>query len=263
MIQLRDQIGQILELTTSPKRIVSLVPSQTELLVSIGLENLLVGVTKFCVHPKRLLKEKTIVGGTKSVHLDKISQLKPDIILCNKEENTKEMVEALKAIAAVHTSDVISLQDHDQLIEQYGILFERQQAAKELLALIHQNVIALQDAVADLPIKKVAYLIWKKPYMAAGKDTFINTLLELCGFKNAIQGLDGRYPEVTPEHFKQLDYLLLSSEPYPFKLSDGHELEKHTNARVKLVDGEYFSWYGSRLVEACRYFIQLRKELEL
>ncbi|MEQ3655726.1 MAG: helical backbone metal receptor [Dokdonia sp.] len=263
MIHLKDQLGQELSLKDVPKRIVSLVPSQTELLVYLGLREELVGVTKFCVHPKGLKKEKTVVGGTKSVHYDKIASLQPDIILCNKEENTKEMVLALKEIAPVHTSDVITLEDHNELIRQYGKLFAKEAAARQLQDQLQLKITAFSKEIHSRPQPRVGYLIWKNPYMAAGNHTFINSILALCGFENGLKQLDGRYPELTLHQIQHLDYLLLSSEPFPFKEDDLQELTNQTEVPAVLVDGEYFSWYGSRLLQAFTYFEKLRKRLEL
>ncbi len=261
MMQLKDQIGQELTLKGTPKRIVSLVPSQTELLVYLGLEELLVGVTKFCVHPKHLLKTKQIVGGTKQVHFDKIGDLRPDIILCNKEENTETIVEEAGKIAPVHVSDVKTLSQALELIQQYGILFNKQHETNTLIA---QIVIAEQQfkkTVASKPNKKVAYFIWRKPWMVAGNDTFINTLLKLNGFTNVFKNTDGRYPEVQLSQLKEMDYVFLSSEPFPFKDKHIAEIQVFTSAKIILVDGEYFSWYGSRLLGAFEYFKSLAQKL--
>ncbi len=260
MITVVDQIGQKLHFTEIPKRIISLVPSQTELLVDLGLLDNIVGITKFCVHPKDLRKQKTIVGGTKQVDVHKIKSLAPDIILCNKEENTKEIVEKLSHIAPVHVSDVSTIDDTLSLIIQYGILFNKESSA-------HNMVFEIQQKLEEFTIKntpsvkrKCLYLIWKKPFMTVGKDTYINHLLELNGFENTIS--DDRYPEATIEQLKDPDYILLSSEPYPFTKKHIKEFQENTNAKILLVDGEYFSWYGSRLLGAFDYFTKLQLQLK-
>ncbi|WP_037315459.1 ABC transporter substrate-binding protein [Salegentibacter sp. Hel_I_6] len=248
-----DQLQRKISLPYIPKRIISLVPSQTELLVDLGLEENLVGVTKFCVHPKYLRKNKTMVGGTKQVKLEKIKALKPDIILCNKEENTKEMVEELEEIAPVHVSDIVKIEDAFELMLQYGEIFQKKALVGTMVNSVRDKIAVLQEKLRDKPVKKVAYFIWKKPLMVAGKDTFIDELLKLNKFENVF--IESRYPETTLEELKAKnpDLLLLSSEPFPFK-------EKHKeyfstlNAEIKLVDGEYFSWYGSRLIAAIDYF---------
>ncbi|WP_336375851.1 helical backbone metal receptor [Aureisphaera galaxeae] len=254
-MRVKDQLNRTLQFSETPKRIVSLVPSQTELLVHLGLRDRIVGVTKFCVHPEELRKEVKVVGGTKNVHFHKIADLQPDIIICNKEENTQEIVEKCEEIAPVWVSDMVSIEDSLDMMTRLGELLGVSQAAGELTDGISSAIKDFDVFMADKPEKRVAYLIWKKPYMAAGKDTFINTLLRLNRFENVLE--KERYPEVTLEDMNQADLILLSSEPYPFKEKDVEELQQKTNATVRLVDGEYFSWYGSRLLGAFPYFKSL------
>lgn len=259
-----DQIGNLLTFDHKPKRIVSLVPSQTELLVDLGLEECIVGVTKFCVHPTNLRKNKKIVGGTKEVSFDKIKALQPDIILCNKEENTKDIVEGLRAIAPVHTSDVITLEDAFDLIHQYGLIFHKDKETGALIAGIKKQRSTFLEYLKEVSYKKkVGYFIWKEPLMVVGANTFINTLLEEIGCVNLFKDKEGRYPEVQWEDLKTLDYVFLSSEPFPFKEEHKSLFKKNTTARVVLVDGEYFSWYGSRLLKAYSYFQDLLTQLKL
>lgn len=260
-----DQMNRRLELERSPGRIVSLVPSQTELLVDLGLQDRLLGVTKFCVHPENLRKEKEVVGGTKQVHPEKIAALKPDIILCNKEENTPEIVEELQKIAPVHVSDVKNIDDSLELIREYGIIFETKQKASEIVGKILDQKRDFQEFIDGRPTKRAAYFIWKNPWMVVGKDTFIDHLLEFNNFSNVFSDKKSRYPEIKLKELEKLDLelLLLSTEPFPFKEEDKEELSKILKkSRVQIVDGEYFSWYGSRLVEAFSYFKKLHAELD-
>jgi len=250
----KDQLLREIYLEKTPQRIISLVPSQTELLIDLGLEESLLGITKFCVHPTHLRSQKEIVGGTKSVHLDKIKALNPDIILCNKEENTKEMVEELEKIAPVHVSDIDTLEDSYELIRQYGELFQVSDKASELIESIQQEHHKFQQIIANKSVKKVAYFIWKDPYMVAGGDTFIDYLLQENKFKNVFEEIS-RYPEVELQKLPDLDYLLLSSEPFPFSEKHSKYFEEYIpKEKIKFVDGEYFSWYGSRLEKAFSYF---------
>lgn len=260
-MRIKDQSGRIISLESHPKRIVSLVPSQTELLVDLQLIDQLLGVTKFCVHPSELRKSKTIVGGTKHVRFEKIKALAPDIIIANKEENTLEMVEQLSAIAPVWVSDIYSVEDSLDFIAAMGALFDRKDIAQNLVAEIKTKRREFKDSLSGHSNKKVAYLIWKKPFMAAGKKTFINALLEDNKFENILSDPKGRYPELNLTDLKAADLVLLSSEPYPFKETDRQELEAYLGVPVMLVDGEYFSWYGSRLVKAYSYFTTLHKSL--
>ena len=249
-----DQLNRIINLPQTPKRIISLVPSQTELLVALGLRNNIVGITKFCVHPTDLKNEKTIVGGTKNVKFDKIKSLRPDIIICNKEENTEEMVSELNKIAPVWISDIISIADCTKMIEQLGRIFRVTSKASEIISKINIEVKKHCDFIQSFPAKKVLYLIWKNPYMAAGSGTFIDSLLQENNFENIFTDGSHRYPEVTSKDFLNADLILLSSEPYPFKQEDVIALADELKTEVKLVDGEFFSWYGSRLIPAFDYF---------
>ncbi|WP_037325239.1 ABC transporter substrate-binding protein [Salinimicrobium terrae] len=259
-----DQLKRKLELKELPQRIVTLVPSQTELLVDLGLREKIVGITKFCVHPEELRKEKKVVGGTKQVHYDRIKALAPDIILCNKEENTKEMVAELEKLAPVHVSDVMTIQDSLELILQYGKIFGVTDKASEIAEEITLLREEFQKEMEHVPFRKVAYLIWKNPWMVAGRDNFIDHLLELNRFKNVFSGEDSRYPEIELEQLeqKQVELLLLSTEPFPFKSKDKEELKKEVGINeIHIVDGEYFSWYGSRLTAAFAYFRKLQTVL--
>lgn len=258
-----DQLHRKITLNTIPQRIVSLVPSQTELLVDLGLEAQLVGVTKFCVHPKHLRKNTTVVGGTKNVHIDKIKALQPDIIICNKEENTKEMVVELAAIAPVWVSDIQNIQGCQQMIEALGCLFQKEQLSKKINDKIENAHQQFLEYIKNKSTKKVAYIIWKRPYMAAGGNTFINYLLRLNKFENVFASKEERYPEVTIDEMKKAEVVLFSSEPYPFREKHIEKLkDDFSNTQLKLVDGEYFSWYGSRLIKAFDYFKEVHQQLE-
>ncbi|AZJ33719.1 MULTISPECIES: ABC transporter substrate-binding protein [Tenacibaculum] len=241
------------------KRIISLVPSQTELLVDLGLEDNILGITKFCVHPTHLTKTKTIVGGTKNIKIDKIKELQPDIILCNREENTKEIVEACQQVAFTHVSDIFTLTDSIELISLYGSFFEKQIEAKKITNKLESKIIDFKKFIKNKKSRKVAYFIWRNPWMVAASNTFINHLLELNKFEN-VYANEKRYPEVDIKNInkKKPELILLSSEPFPFKEKHILEIIEHTNNLTPiLVDGEYFSWYGSRLLKAFDYFKEL------
>jgi len=259
----KDQMLRVFELQSTPKRIVSLVPSQTELLVSLGLKDSIVGLTKFCVHPKSIKQEKTRVGGTKDIKLDKIKALNPDIILCNKEENTKAIVEDCSTICPVHVSDIYTIADNLELITQYGKLFSIEEEAQKLIETITLEYDVFKDFITHKKHHRVAYFIWRKPWMVAASNTYLHNILELNKFDNVFKDQQ-RYPEITLDSLKRLnpDLIFLSSEPYPFKEKHCDELrEIFPNAVIKLVDGEAFSWYGSRLLVAFKYFKALKSEL--
>ncbi|MFD2518019.1 ABC transporter substrate-binding protein [Salinimicrobium flavum] len=258
-----DQLNREVEVGNPPKRIVSLVPSQTELLVDLGLEESLVGVTKFCVHPEDLRKRKQVVGGTKQVNIDKIRKLAPDIILCNKEENTPQIVKDLEKIAPVHVSDIKTIDDSLELIREYGEIFNTRQKSSEIVGKIIDLRKAFEMSIAGQPARKVAYLIWKNPWMVAGKDTFIDHLLSLNNFENVFSDKKSRYPEIFLKELPdEIDHVFLSTEPYPFKEEHRNEIKRWVGKDcVHIVDGEFFSWYGSRLIPAFEYFQRLRSEV--
>lgn len=249
-----DQLNRTIKLPETPKRIVSLVPSQTELLVDLGLSDSIVGVTKFCVHPADLKGEKTIVGGTKNVNFQKIESLQPDIIICNKEENTEEMVKELENIAPVWISDIETISGSIKMIALLGEIFGVSSKASDIISKINIEAKKHRDFIQSSETKKVLYLIWKNPYMAAGRATFINSMLRENNFDNVFSSKKPRYPEVEVADFEKANLILLSTEPYPFKEADIVALANEFNTEVKLVDGEYFSWYGSRLINAYKYF---------
>ena len=241
---------------SNPQRIVSVVPSQTELLFDLGLNKEIVGITKFCIHPADKIRGKTIVGGTKTLHRDRIHALRPDLILANKEENTREQVEELQRHHLVHVTDIATLPDALAMIREVGTLVGRQRQAEKMTAQITQTLPVSAQSTAKL---RVAYLIWRRPYMVAAGNTFIHTMLEAARFENAFTG-QSRYPEISPEALRMADpdLIFLSSEPYPFAQKHVAELQAVCpSARVLIVDGEVFSWYGSRLLRAGEYFRNL------
>jgi ABC-type Fe3+-hydroxamate transport system substrate-binding protein len=250
------------QLSSLPRRIVSLVPSQTELLYDLGLGEEVVGITKFCIHPETWFRSKTRIGGTKTVHLDKIKALQPDLIIANKEENVKEQVEALAAIAPVWMSDIHTLDDSEQMISDIGRLTGKQEKAESINNRIRQGFLNLQQP-ETAPQTSVLYLIWREPWMTVGKDTFIHDILLRMGLHNA-WGEQSRYPELSLQDIKdhRPDFIFLSSEPYPFKEKHVTELRAVVpGTKIILVDGEMFSWYGSRLQWAGPYLETLRTSM--
>lgn len=261
---LTDDMGTLHTFNKVPQRIVSLVPSQTELLVDLGLESKIVGITKFCVHPEDLKTKKAIVGGTKKVDYNKIKELVPDVIICNKEENTLEIVENLRKLCTVWVTDVITVDDNLKMIQDFGNLFDCVEKASQWNANITFALRDFKQFIESKPIQKAAYFIWKNPYMVAGSTTFINELLQLNCFENVFEK-QSRYPEIQLEKINEngkLDFVFLSSEPYPFKEKDALDIQDFcSEAKIILVDGEMFSWHGSRLLKALAYFKELHQKL--
>lgn len=255
-----DQMGRKIFLPALPKRIVSLVPSQTELLYDLGLENELVGITKFCIHPETVFRTKARVGGTKKIDFAKIRALNPDLIIGNKEENEKEQIEALMHDFPVWMSDIKNLEDACEMIHKIGEITGTQSKALEITSKIKTDFHELKNSIFPLNKVKVAYFIWKDPYMTIGGDTFINHILEALNFENVFKTKPGRYPEITLEEIilAKPKFIFLSSEPYPFKEKHIEGLQKIApGSTIRLVDGEMFSWYGSRLLHAPKYFRKL------
>jgi ABC-type Fe3+-hydroxamate transport system substrate-binding protein len=255
----RDMLGRTLHLPERPRRIVSLVPSQTELLADLGLEAAVVGITKFCVHPENWFRSKTRIGGTKDVKPERVAALQPDLIIANKEENVREQIEALQEIAPVWVSDIKVLDDALEMIRNIGWITGK---ADEALAIAKR----IDDGISALSFRKrftTVYGIWRAPWMWAGGDTFIHDILSRCGFDNVLADRL-RYPAIELDDLKELDpeLVLLSSEPYPFKEKHIAEVQAVLpGARIVLVDGELFSWYGSRLLHAPEYLAALLQSL--
>jgi ABC-type Fe3+-hydroxamate transport system substrate-binding protein len=256
-----DQLGREITLNSEKGtlRIVSIVPSQTEFLFDIGLAENIVGITKFCIHPSYAIKEKSIVGGTKNINIQKIIDLKADIVIANKEENEQSQIEELMKLVPVWISDIYTLEDAYQMMLSVGEMFDKGTEAAALVTEIKNSF----DYVKPLTTaKKVAYFIWRGPHMLAGQNTFINHLLERMGFENIalVCTNKSRYPEINAEelHALQPEIIYLSSEPYPFKEKHLQELQEICpNAQIQLVDGELFSWYGSRLQHSAAYLQSL------
>lgn len=247
-IRITDQTGRNIAISEQPGRIVSCVPSQTELLFDLGLTESIAGVTKFCVHPSAARRSKVIVGGTKNLHLEKIAALNPDFILANKEENEQSSIEWLANRFPTYVSDVRTLNHALDMIKDVGDITGQPKQAQELtdsISLLFRNLTSQQTNAS------VAYIIWKNPWMTINQDTFIHDMLNQIGLTNVFADrMDSRYPNITLDDLKETkpNFVFLSSEPYPFKNSDVTQLKAQLPlSNVVAVDGEMFSWYGSRL----------------
>ncbi|MBB4826528.1 ABC-type Fe3+-hydroxamate transport system substrate-binding protein [Sporosarcina luteola] len=253
-----DALGRPVSFPFPPKRIISLCPGITDTLFALGLEQQIVGRTRFCKHPEDQVQSVPAVAGTKDLKLDAILALAPDLVILEKEENTKEMAELLEEHVPVYVAEVQTIQDAYHMIETIGDLTDRKLQADTLAAEIHRRF----DQLPTRPTARAAYVIWKKPYMAVGKDTYIQDVLQRLGFQNPFLHKEGRYPVLSPADFQEagLDTIFLASEPYPFKEKHLDEFKKLApGAEIVLVDGEMF-WYGPRMLLAPDYFI---KELDL
>jgi len=255
-----DQLGRTISLDRPPRRIISLVPSQTELLHTLGLEEEVIGITKFCVHPQQWFRHKTRVGGTKDIRPEVIHSLQPDLIIANKEENDRAQVEQLFPHYPVWISNVATLADALQMIRSVGELTGKTAPALSLAEEITRRFAALGSPA---PSPRTAYFIWRNPWMVAGGDTFIQDMLTHAGFINIFRD-QTRYPSIELESLAAsgCELVLLSSEPYPFRENHIGEIRAILpKSRVLLADGEIFSWYGSRLLQAPAYFLQIQDSL--
>ena len=254
-------MGELITVPLHAQRIVSLVPSQTKLLFDLGLDAEIVGVTRFCIHPGNKVSGKTRIGGTKDFDIDKIKTLNPDLIIGNKEENYEEGISELKKYYPVWMSDVNSLEDAYAMMKSIGEITGKQEEASGIIKEIQSGFDKLSISNSQLPIKSCAYFIWRRPYMVAASDTFLDHMLGVLGVRNVFGG-QSRYPAVTAEEIaaQKPDFIFLSSEPYSFTDRHKEEFRKICpEARIVIVNGELFSWYGSHLRYAAAYFEDLRR----
>jgi len=253
-----DQLHQTINLEATPKRIVSLIPSQSEYLWDLGLRNELVGISKFCIHPTEMFESTARVGGTKQLDLEKIKSLKPDVVIGNKEENVKEQIEELRKHVPVWMSDVNTMDDAFDMMLKLGQMCGKQTQSEKMVSEIVEEMNEISHLFQN---ERVAYLIWHKPFMAAASDTFIDSVMRECGMINHFKN-QKRYPEIKKSDLQGADYCFLSSEPFPFNKSHVAELQNDLkNCKIVLVDGEMFSWYGSHLRLLPSYLKKLKNQV--
>jgi ABC-type Fe3+-hydroxamate transport system substrate-binding protein len=261
MRTLTDHTDRIVQVPDLPQRVISLCPSQSATLAALGLGSRLAGITRFCVYPEDMWKQTPRVGGTKRVQLDKIHAIQPDLVICQKEENTPEIVQTLAEFYPVFVTDVETIEDSYRMTETLGMLTGTEVKADE----INAKVKASLNTIEPLPGIDTAYLIWKDPYMAAGRANFIDEILQLCGMKNVLSSFPDRYPKLSEQQLMQAEpkLLLLSSEPYPFAEKHIEALQQLLpNTLIQLVNGMYFSWYGERMTEAGPYLSALMHQIK-
>jgi len=258
-----DQLNRKIDLHGQPRKIVSLVPSQTEYLFDLGLEEQIAGITKFCIHPDRIFRSKMRIGGTKNVDFEKIKAINPDLIIGNKEENEQHQMKALMELYPVWMSDIKNLADACDMMQRLGTLTGKEDTAAAIIQTVTDAFRRYFPAEKKSMKKPAAYLIWNNPLMSVNGDTFIHSMMETAGFGNIFGNETSRYPVVTHEAMKERnpELIFLSSEPYPFRETHREQLAAEFPAsRVMLVDGELFSWYGSRLKYAPAYLSGLAAE---
>lgn len=242
---------------TTPARIVSLVPSITELLFALGLDDQLVGRTHYCIHPADRVGSVPSVGGTKKIHRTRLQELRPTHVIVNIDENPRELAERLMADGLqVIVTHPLAPEDNVSLYRLLGGIFRRETAAERLVAAFEQALALLRRT--DWPTRRVLYLIWRQPWMGVSRDTYIARTLALIGWETLPAATESRYPvvEMSQDLLDTAELILFSSEPYHFQQDDlacfardyACPLEK-----LRLIDGEMTSWYGSRAIRGLDY----------
>lgn len=259
-MKLVDAIGQEHRpLQGTVPRIVSLVPSITELLCDLGLAPLMVGRTGFCIHPADTVRDIPKVGGTKDVNVEKIRRLAPTHLVVNIDENEKPTVEALAQwVPHVIVTHPLAPRDNLELYRLLGGIFERERQAEAMCAAFEEEYAALEAAPKGLP-QTLLYCIWKDPWMTVARDTYIANMMALAGWNSWQAPDDARYPafQWSDAVGHAIDGVLLSTEPYRFTEAHADALEKQVGKPVQLIDGEMMSWYGSRAIRGLRYLREL------
>ncbi len=257
-MKFRDQMGNTIVLPEYPKRIISLVPSLTELLFDLGLDEEIIGVTDFCISPENKVKNRVKIGGPKHFDFQIIDTLKPDLMIGNMEENYQAGILRLQKKYPVWMSDITTLMDMLEAISGIGAVTGRMDEADR----INREISGRMDRLPRFKPLKAAYLIWKDPLMAAGGNTFINEMMKRCGFINIFSNLN-RYPVIQINELSDAEIIVLSSEPYPFSTSDReYFMQEFPRIDVVIVDATMFSWYGSHILYSADYFTKLRNTLD-
>lgn len=257
----RDDLRRDVTFESPPKRIVCLCPSLTETLFALGAGEHTVGRTRYCIHPAREVQSVAVVGGTQDVDIDRVRALEPDLVIAAKDENPRAVIESLPDAMPVFVCNVTDYESALHAITCLGDLVDRTERAAALVRDIRHAFANVQPRAGY----RVAYLIWRDPYLAAGSGAYIDALLRKCGLENVCRDLPGHYPALTIESLRQLApaYVFLASEPFSF--DDSHVAEvtdQLPNTRVIRVDGEMFAWYGSRMLAAADYLRQLVQQLD-
>ncbi len=261
-MKITDDLGRTFSFKKPPRRIISLCPSVSETLLDLGLEGFLAGRTDYCIHPQNKIESIPGVGGPKSVSIQLLQSLCPDIIIAVKEENDKKTLENLAALNyKCFIFDVNNFSDALNMIEKIGVIFNVEDRAQTMTEGIKKGFEGIGQVLKKL---NFIYMTWSSPYIAAGTGNYINSLITGLGFNNCLSKHINRYVRLSLGELKKLspDIVFLPSEPYNYTLYDKLKFEKiFPSARAVLVDGEMFCWYGSRMLKAAPYIKNLIKEI--
>jgi ABC-type Fe3+-hydroxamate transport system substrate-binding protein len=266
--ELTDAVGTRHEVAGAQARIVSLVPSITELLFDLDLAPQIVGRTGFCIHPKDRVKRVSKVGGTKSIEVARIKRLAPTHLIVNIDENPRTTVEELaKFVPNLVVTHPLRPRDNLVLYRLLGGIFSREEQAERLCQRFELAYEETASAAAGWPRQRVLYLIWKAPWMTVARDTYVSRMLATVGWDTREVKSEARYPALnpTPGLLREEDLVLLSSEPYSFRERHCVEilglLPAGSRSRVALIDGSMTSWYGSRAIQGLSYLRDFRRSL--
>jgi len=266
-VRVQDDLGDELSLDRLPNRIVSLVPSVTETVIDLGAAKRLVGITNYCVHPAEVVSNISKVGGTKGFSLDKIDDLKPDLIGANKEENRKHQIDKLRESYPVFVTYPRTVDGAIKMVLDLGTLTGTSPRASKFASKCRHLLESMDPATVAKSLR-TACMIWRDPWMAAGYDTYMRELLECVGFNTVFDEGEDRYPETTLSTIAQRepDVIMLPNEPYEFGTSDKNEVdafleEQGSKARTLLVDGSYLTWFGTRTIKGLRFLYDTKSRL--
>lgn len=255
----KDAVGVLHPPAKGEPRIVSLVPSLTELLFALELGESLVGRTHYCIHPKAPLRDVPSLGGTKKIRMTRLLELAPTHVLMNVDENPKAMADAISeaGIEVIATHPLTPL-DNLPLYRLLGGIFDRAHEAEALCDAFLEAYGKLEEAAKAWPKRNVLYLIWKDPWMTVARDTYISETLRLLRWQTIGQEGADRYPkiELSPVLLQEADIVLFSSEPYAFQPADLDAFRKNfpeARARPIFIDGEMTSWFGSHAIAGLDY----------
>lgn len=253
-----DASGTTVTLARPPRRIVSLIPSTTELLCALGLADAIVGVSAYCIEPRDVVKSKARVGGEKNPDLAAIRALQPDLVIANIEENERRDIEALRASSIpIWVTYPKTIADTLAMTRELGELLGAEVAARALVGALEHALATVRERTANRPPTPVYYPIWREPWMTVGGDTYISDVLKACGGANVFAA-ETRYPRVTLEEVaaRMPAVILLPDEPFRFRRAHVQEFGPYTSvpavrdARIHLIDGKLCAWHGPRLVDA-------------
>ena len=266
-----DASGEAFVPEEPPRRIVSLIPSTTELLCDLGLADCLVGVTAYCVEPREVVRAKARIGGEKDPDLEKIRALGPDLVIANIEENVRAHIEALRGLGIrVWVTYPRTVAESLRMIRELGEVTGTAGRAEAIAATLEQELAAMRAAPGREPVR-VFYAIWRNPYMTVGGDTYIADVLATCGAANAFADAPTRYPAVTLDEVaaRRPEVILLPDEPFRFRRVHLKDFEPYLDVpavregRIHLVDGKPFSWHGRRLSDALRLVPALLRAIDI